>query len=161
MNNARAWEAPRQDQGSDLPNTCSNDCDSANWILELIMFSSRIIMVNKWHLSQVTSKYWRNSQESEACELHCGGKSKRDVLRERVWGCCPFIVQERPPERWPRSQAPGSSYRGLYDFSGFKSLKIAIFLSVLSGFEVHWKKFCDILVQLGGFEDKFGKNFAS
>ena len=35
-------------------------------------------MVIKWHLSQVTSKYWRNSQESEACELHCGGKSKRD-----------------------------------------------------------------------------------
>ena len=52
----------------------------------------------------------------------------------------------------PPSQAPGSSYLGLYDFSGFEGLKIAIFLSVLSGFEAQKKNFCDILVQLSGFE---------
>ena len=54
-------------------------------------------------------------------------------------------------------QAPGSSYLGLYDFSGFEGLKIMIFLSILSGFEAHEKKFCDVLVQLSGFEDKFGE----
>ena len=58
-------------------------------------------------------------------------------------------------------QPPGSSYQGLYDFSGFEGSKIAIFLSVLSGFEAQGKNFCDILVQLGGFEDKSGENFAS
>jgi hypothetical protein len=58
-------------------------------------------------------------------------------------------------------EAPGSSYLGLYDFSGFEGLKITIFLSVVSGFEAHGKKFCDILVQLSGFEDQFSKNLAS
>ena len=51
-----------------------------------------------------------------------------------------------------------SSYLGLYDCSRFEGPKIMIFLSVLSGFEAHaGKNFCDILVQLSGFEDKFGK----
>jgi hypothetical protein len=57
-------------------------------------------------------------------------------------------------------QAPRSSYLGLYDFSGFEGPKITIFLSALSGFEAQKKNFCDILVQLSGFEDKFGTMFA-
>ena len=56
-------------------------------------------MVNKWQLGQATSKYWGNSQElGEACELHCGGKSKRDGS---ITGAgMSFIVQERPAERY-------------------------------------------------------------
>jgi hypothetical protein len=35
---------------------------------------------------------------------------------------------------------------------------VLVFLSVVSGFEAHGKKICDILVQLSGFEDQFSKN---
>jgi hypothetical protein len=46
---------------------------------------------------------------------------------------------------------------GLRDFRGLEGSKITIFLSILTGFEAHGKIFCDILVQLNDFEDKFGK----
>ena len=46
---------------------------------------------------------------------------------------------------------------GLCDFRGLEGSKITIFLSILTGFEAHGKNFCDILVQLTGFEDRFGE----
>ena len=71
-----------------------------------------------------------------------------------------IINQTQNRSHQPFGEAPGSSYLGLYDFSGFEGSEIMIFLSVISGFEAHGKNFCDILVQLSGFEDKFSKNFA-
>jgi len=69
-----------------------------------------------------------------------------------------FGVRENPkicPQI--RKLIGGGPGKLLYDFSGFEDPKIAIFLSVLSGFEAHKENFCGILVQLSRFEDKFGK----